>query len=109
MPTLTNPPQPDDLRDKLEEILWAFHEKYGNSLSEWKNKDYDYAHTLPENERLQIRPELTQKILATIKLQQEALLSKLETEIDGVELRGYKGNAHISDIKNVLNKLRLEL
>jgi hypothetical protein len=42
----------------IEQMLYKYMDKHGNTISQWKNNDYDYAQTLPENEQMEIVPEL---------------------------------------------------
>lgn len=58
----------DNSPTELEETLLTFQKEYGNSFTEWKNKDYDYAQTLPEAEQEQLRPELVTTLQALMAL-----------------------------------------
>jgi hypothetical protein len=59
---------------ELDDLLLAYMEKHGNTISQWRNNDYDYAQTLPENDQQEIVPELKQAITNLInKYNREAI------------------------------------
>ena len=90
---MMNPNQSEELREAIDGAVWAFEKKYGNSFVEWKNKDYDYAHTLPEDEQQQVRPELLDKF--TTLFQNRFKRLGIETRKD--ELNELGGTAYQLD------------
>lgn len=99
--------------NELEKLLWAFHDDYGNSLSEWKNKDYDFAQTLSENEQLQIRPELIQALTAYVTRQRldelKGLLAFRNDFGEGIPTNRGTIYSRETTVKNRIAQLQQEL
>jgi hypothetical protein len=62
----------------IEQMLYKYMDKHGNTISQWKNNDYDYAQTLPENEQMEIVPELVALIQEQVRLARISELKQLE-------------------------------
>lgn len=75
---------------KIEEIRQTLNEymsKHGNTISQWKNNDYDYAQTLPVDEQEEIVPELITKIESLTKEAVSEALQELKDELPNKDYR----------------------
>jgi len=61
------PTIPDSSKE-LEKVLYLYMNKHGNTLSQWKNDDYDYAQTFPATEQEELVPELVTTLESLIAL-----------------------------------------
>lgn len=92
----------------IEQMLYKYMDKHGNTISQWKNNDYDYAQTLPENEQMEIVPELVALIQEQVRLAQLNTLMQLKIDYMNHTLSTYptEWTPIINFIENQIKELK---